>query len=550
MDPEVDFKSEFNEERPAQRRRKPVRFSTGYILRGSAPGVPDLNDVVNKKNAAGARVGSKHPVPKLQLLLEFADFVKSEIERCCAPLVLESDVSFEKWIDSMSYPGEKAAKYREAHEMMGQLDDGVTLDQRKIDYCNKVAAFLKDEWYTKKKTPRGIYARRHEIRVLLGPIVKLCEKQVMRMDCFVKYVPVAERAAKVQAMLWRPHAKYYASDFTCFESHFLPLIQDIVSGQFYGHMVQNLVDGPAFMKLFYKTICGTNEISFAGLTAQIKSRRMSGEMDTSLANGLATMLFMRFLAHKSGAEMVGVFEGDDGLMRWDGPDPDPQLIADLGLTLVLEKKDELHLASFCGMIFDPADGGILRDPMPFLVAFGWLKAKYLDFRPGKVEVLIRAKALSMLYQYPTCPVLAPFSRMVLRETTRVSGSGMNRLLTRGYYHTTYQLEQLRTAFDSYQTKEGRNRMLNSPITDGARAIVEELWNVDVAMQRSLEKQFENHSPGEVLYADDFDPYIDTFNLEQFDLFARRKDTVEDRPFPVGLSLVYPGVRYPEMPYRL
>ena len=96
---------------------------------------------------------------------------------------------------------------------------------------------------------------------------------------------------------------------------------------------------------------------------------------------------------------------------------------ELGFTIKIEEVDNPCHASFCGMIF--ADSGeIIRDPRRFMMGFGWTQS-FISGGPRLMDELLRAKALSTVYETPQCPIVGAFARYALQQTVGVSPRFVN-----------------------------------------------------------------------------------------------------------------------------
>jgi hypothetical protein len=85
--------------------------------------------------------------------------------------------------------------------------------------------FVKDEGYDSFKHARGINSRTDEFKVRVGPIFKLIEKEVFKLPCFIKKVPLDRRAEYILDMMGET-GPFLVSDYTAFESLFT---RDIMS---------------------------------------------------------------------------------------------------------------------------------------------------------------------------------------------------------------------------------------------------------------------------------------------------------------------------------
>jgi hypothetical protein len=143
---------------------------------------------------------------------------------------------------------------------------------------------------------------------------------------------------------------------------------------------------------------------------------MSGDMCTSLGNGFSNLMLAKFLVSRKGGTLEGFVEGDDGLFSTD-----VHLSAEdyekLGFTIKIEEVDDPCHASFCGMVFS-GSGEIIREPRRFMMGFGWTQS-FINAGPHIMDELLRAKALSAVYETPQCPIVGAFARYALDHTGHV-----------------------------------------------------------------------------------------------------------------------------------
>jgi hypothetical protein len=146
---------------------------------------------------------------------------------------------------------------------------------------------------------------------------------------------------------------------------------------------------------------------------------MSGEMNTSLGNGLFNLLMTSFVFSEYGYNTDMVVEGDDGLSAIPysiKPLPTETDFERYGLRLKLKYVNSMSEANFCGIIFSEVDEVNVADPIEKLATFGWTRKPYRFCNDKKLKVLLRAKSLSMAYSYPGCPILWSLANYGLRIT--------------------------------------------------------------------------------------------------------------------------------------
>jgi hypothetical protein len=222
--------------------------------------------------------------------------------------------------------------------------------------------------------------------------------------------------------LFRDGGSYIFTDYTAYEAHFVPEVMRSCQFKLYKHMTRHLSCYDDVMRFCFSTLAGRNKCIFKNVTVGINGVRMSGEMDTSLANGFHNLMAFLYLCWKNGAkDVVGFVEGDDGLFRVEPPSaaPSADQFSLLGFTIKIGVTDRLSEASFCGQVYDIDEGIVVTDVLDALSRFGWTNKKYVRASfPTRLE-LLRARGYSMVYQYNGCPVLSTLGRKILELTEGV-----------------------------------------------------------------------------------------------------------------------------------
>jgi hypothetical protein len=344
------------------------------------------------------------------------------------------------------------------------------------------ASFIKDEVYPTYKHARAINSRSDAFKCAVGPIFKLIEEQVFQHPAFIKHVPMDQRPEYIFQRLHSEGAKYFATDYTAFESQFVQELMSVCEFELYRFMCSFLPSGGEFMRLVEEVIGGLNVCKFRDFVTKLHGTRMSGEMCTSLGNGFSNLMFMLYTCQKVGCRsVIGVVEGDDGLFTMVGDPPTKEDFAELGLIIKADCHTKLETASFCGMVFDLEDRRIVTDPRKVLSTFGWTSRQYQSVRPHKLAALLRCKALSLAYQYPGCPVIAALSRYGLRVT---AGADARKALSQRNL-SSWERERLEYAMSHADglshVEVGRN----------SRYLVEELYGVTVEEQLEIEKYLDS-----------------------------------------------------------
>lgn len=324
------------------------------------------------------------------------------------------------------------------------------------------------------KYPRIISSRHDYYKCRTGPIFKRIEEELFKLEWFIKYVPVDERPKHILDNLFQEGATVIATDHTCYEAHFSPLLFLVCEMQLYWYMTQLLSDTEWFPLVFY-TMLGWNRCRFRTFWIWILATRMSGEMCTSCGNGFANLMYMLFTGYKCGLKSIkGRVEGDDGLFTFYGKVPTSADFAKLGLIVKLDLCDSLSEASFCGIVADMIDLINIKDPIAALLDFGWATQQYSGANDRKLKRILRTKAFSLVFQYPGCPILDALGRYGLRIT-----DGLKFKMPASM--TPYEKEKFMLSYNKY-----KNHLPVRTCTFRTRFLMEKIYKVSILHQFLIE----------------------------------------------------------------
>jgi hypothetical protein len=449
----------------------PTNVGLPIVIAGAVPPHPDLSNTATAVAGVVKRVARKLPKIDRRKLKRFREFVRLWLKKNLRPLALEDTLTFSEWI--MSRPYSLARK----RELIRKYLNVINIEDPSKRYY-ELKCFVKDEFYPEFKHARGIYSRSDEFKCFSGPWFSAIEHVLFKMPWFIKYVPVAQRPAFVRDRLEMPGAIYMFTDFTAFESSFVAEFMDACEFELYNFMLRHTGDGLAVWKVLREAITGPQKMNFREFTVRLRARRQSGEMCTSLGNGFSNLMLVLFAASEEGflEQTVGNVEGDDGLFRTPRPDLLEKHFTSLGFTCKLGTTNDLSRASFCGMLYDTVNGAVVTDVREALCTFGWAPRKYGRSSAKKLLALQRAKALSMAYSYPKCPLLTPFSQKVLQLTSEVSDRDMYKWAQK--VMNQYEFGQFLEAF--------RSERYTTQVSITARALVAEEFGVPIPQQLLFE----------------------------------------------------------------
>lgn len=432
---------------PPKSRRRMFR-QLGCSVRGYAPICMDSNDPDTIKAGVLKRVLRDTPAPNPATLARLRLFCRNWAR---ANLPKVTPLGLEEWLDGTSYNEARKTELRKcASELRGGRPNRAQ--------CRKVKSFGKTEHYLEYKHLRLINSRSDHFKTFAGPRFKAVENVVYALPQFAKHIPVQDRPAAV-ASLRQAGLRYFATDFTAFESHFVPEIMQAIEFEVYRHCLSE----DEHLEYMLRAISSSNAMRTGSVLSTCRARRMSGEANTSLGNGLTNWLLAAFLAEENAGSIHGLVEGDDGIFACDF-ELTAAMYADLGFTIKIEEKRDPCAASFCGMVFSDS-GEIIRDPRKFLMGFGWTSS-FINAGPKIMNELLRAKALSAVYETPQCPIVGALARLALEETR---GSAA-RFVDDGFHKVPRDAVNLPDFQPSHDT----------------RALFAELYNVTVEEQLVIE----------------------------------------------------------------
>jgi len=162
----------------------------------------------------------------------------------------------------------------------------------------------------------------------------------------------------------------------------------------------------------------------------------------------------------------------------------------------------------------------LVNPIKEILKFGWANSKYSKASPRKLKLLLHAKALSLAYQYPGCPIVSALARYGLRMT---KGS---RLFI-GAYTDGWQRSLLLETFAYYKS----HGIPNVPVGPKSRLLVEKKFGVTVADQLAIEQYLDNLETIQPLQHHAIETYITPIQYDYFGYYSRESELKENLNFP-------------------
>lgn len=484
--------------------RRPRRKMYRRLPFGAVPGYSpicfDSNDPLTVRKGCEQRVLRVSPSPGRQILHEFRLYCRAKFHKWfsqgtgCA-----EQLTFEEWLASLLNVNElRKFQFEQAHmrNRGGPPPPSV---------AKRVVCFIKTEFYSTFKFPRWIMSRKDQFKVFFGPIVKAMEKVVYTRPEFVKHMTMAERAERVHQLDGAGRVPYIA-DFSSFESSFIPAVMAACEFE----LVDALVPWWVRKEYAQNVLSGLNELTILTLLVlvHLQGRRMSGEMSTSLFNGVANLMLTKFIVHRKKGKVNILVEGDDSVFTTTVP-VQPADYEKLGFSVKLievesatmpipvDKTIESGSVAFCGIVFS-RDGQAMKEPRKFLQGFGWTHS-FIHAGQGLMMQLLRAKALSACFEAPNCPIIGQMARCALEKTAgvvveeRVLDEVYNPHAAVGYERSVLRSTKVPEFSPSFETRESfaavygitieQQLEIESAIREG------DMVRVSLALPPTFEQQF-------------------------------------------------------------
>jgi len=461
---------------------RPVAVSLGCECLQATPLIPKRTGFEQQQRAASQRIGRLTPeISNRALLRQLRRHVYLRCKKLLKPLHKDTDFSFENWLSHTNYTEKRKEELRKVHDKFPAV-----VTREYILHHRRCKCFIKNESYPMFKNPRGIASRKDQVKCWIGPIIKAIENEVYKLPYFIKHIPKPERAKYIVDHVTQPGATYAGTDYSSFESSFRPQIMKACEFVLYRYMTKSCPKQLEAIKIFEEICTGMNKMSYKDGTFWVKGRRMSGEMTTSLGNGWTNLMLASFAIRSARGECESlkiVVEGDDAVMAIFASD---HICKDsfsvFGFCIKIEKSFRLSDASFCGLVFDEEDQMDCADPIQEIVNFGWYNGFQLYMKQEKLDSLLVAKAYSLLYEYPGCPIMKELAAMVFRcKSDIVKNFDFEDFLAK-HCVNTWERDRFLAIRDGLSSKDRIRWMLSRPIGWRTRQMVERYYKISIDLQ--------------------------------------------------------------------
>lgn len=462
---------------------------------GVLPPTPQSHDPMGLLIGSMKRNSAKVGEIEDEILKEVKEFVMREVQIFpkCEPLEAE------EWLKECNLPNYKKEEMKKDYQKY--LENKNEYDQKMEDDewndLRTATIFGKAEHLTDVKPLRAINPTSSAFKYIVGPYFHWLDKWLFFngpfADFFVKKIPVKDRPKAIKLRLGNEYknTKTYSTDYSSFECSFTNKVMEHIEMVLYEHCFGHL---PVWF--YIRSLRGLKtKYNDFGVVMKHKhflinttSCRMSGEMNTSLGNGFSNWIFTKFCVNYiSGSNLRGIFEGDDGLFRYEGEEFPVHLAGRCGFSLKIQPTI-VNRASFCGNIFDLHKEVVIADPWYTLASTGF-SFNAVGASTKTVNLLTAAKGISLMYQYSNCPVLPHFGRRMLRTSM---------------INLKYTEQQIRQELSEYYLKSQkidwweRRKMLEClretltiEVDHSTRLLMEQHFGFSIELQLYIEKELGN-----------------------------------------------------------
>lgn len=502
----------------------------GPVYIGASYPKPSNKSTRNILSCVSKRIGAITPKIDRNLLAKITVYTRAFCRENFKQIDASDPISFHEWLALTPYPPNRKQQLIDAFESLQ------TRPLCKKDY--DVKAFIKEESYNEVKCPRGIYSRTDRFKVYVGPLIAKIQKIVFSHPAFIKTVPVQERSNYIENLFADAIGSYYSGDYTAYESHFTRAYYEAIEFVAYDYLVGQNPIAIAILSVFKHAVSRINHIIFTRLTVNVEATRMSGEMNTSLGNGLVNLIIISFICNViHGCSVILIVEGDDSLFCTTANVTSSDFLR-CGLTCKLEKHDQIHTASFCGLIYHPLDRNIITDPIKVILKTPYLPRKWCASSNAVHMQLLKAKAMSILWQYPGCPILVSYAKWILRNTAQyqIRTSLLTSLRSDFQYSMKFFDFDLFVSLNSY--RKIISSCPNKPIGINTRLTMEDKFGITVDYQKALEEFFDSQKELKPFHHPIIDQFCskdakNNFRTHVFEVGASSR--VADCPTPVEIN---------------
>lgn len=415
----------------------------------------DSADLLAKELRMRMEKGGAHPIP---LTLQGANFV---IERL-----------------AKTQPRKKIQKLREIAKEIPWAD--LAGHGLKVVRKSNTTVFIKNECYPgKDKPPRMIFFPQEGEKLLMSMAFYPLMHSMFSSKYCTKEIPEHFRPKAIEQRLSGLPKKFVA-DYTSFEC--VPNKQIMQLGE---HRVYRQLIPREYWFLLDKIEAGGTLRARNGVTIKTSAVQYSGRYNTSLSNTIRNKLLMDSVSRYINEPYQGVFEGDDSLTSWPSHVEQSSIeaaLGKLGVAVEMQEYEDIGAAGYCSMYWNERYE-LVCDPIKVLATFPFtnsqLATSKFNYRP-----LLAAKAMSLAYRAPGCPIV---SALVRRYIDSEGYMETRNLYERKWYQQFARIERSSNHKKGMAINFQRWDLVKEP-TITQRLFFEKIFNIPPVDQVNIEKR--------------------------------------------------------------
>lgn len=226
-----------------------------------------------------------------------------------------------------------------------------------------------------------------------------------------KEVPEEFRPKVIENRLTMPGCRKFVADYTSWEC--VPTKEIMQAGE---HRVLRGLIPESYHFVFPWIEKGGVLRHKSGVKMKISAVQYSGRYTTSLSNTIRNKLMMDAVALYYKTDYRGVFEGDDSLTTWPNDitiDKVQFALSRIGVVAEMAEVPELGYGGYCSTYWNK-DKEIVVEPVKCLCNFQ-VSRSALGATPKNIPMLLSAKAMSLAYRAPGCPVIYALVKKYINE---------------------------------------------------------------------------------------------------------------------------------------
>lgn len=314
---------------------------------------------------------------------------------------------------------EKLRKTQPRSKIQKLLDIVDRIDWTALEMSNVphsgTKVFIKNEGYPgKDKPPRLIAFPQEGEKLLMSMAFYHIMHPLFSSPYCTKEIPEHQRPRTIERRLNELPNRFVA-DYTSFEC-----VPNKLMMRLGEHRVLKQLVASEYHFLFDWIERGGKLTARNGVQIRTPAVQYSGRYTTSLCNTIRNKLLLDSVALYLGLGLEdyrAVYEGDDSLSAWPSnisQEAISSALGRLGVAAEIKKVEEVGSAGYCSMYWNK-NYELVCDPVKVLATFPF-SCSQLSQNPQNTEGLLAAKAMSLAYRAPGCPIVCSLVQRYIKSS--------------------------------------------------------------------------------------------------------------------------------------